>query len=80
MNKFEIDAQECLDKHGGIYINHWSTDCDGCSAAGNNKFTSLEELDKWIEDKYEWADGPWGWDFTTPDNLIEIAPHGYWGM
>jgi hypothetical protein len=80
MNKFEIDAQKCLDEHGAIYINYWSTDCDGCSSANNTKFNNIEELFKFIDDKNEWSDGPWGWDFTTPDNLVYEAPRGYWGM
>lgn len=78
--KTENKILKLLLKDGIFYINYWSTDCDGCSASSNGKFTNLEELDKWIENKDEWADGPWGWELTDKNNLEHSEPAGYWGM
>lgn len=66
--------------NGIIYINYWSTDCDGCSSANNTSFQDIESLQKWIERSYENDEGSWGWDYATKDTLIEEAPRGYWGM
>jgi len=75
-----VEATKQLKKYGYIYVNYWSTDCDGCSSASNGKFASVKSLQDWIDDKHEWADGPWHWEYTTPDNLVYEEPRGYWGM
>ena len=74
------DAADQLKLHGAIYVNCWSTDCDGCSSASHIVFSSVSELIDWIDLKNEWCDGSWGWELTTPDNLITAGPAGYWGM
>ena len=66
--------------NGVIYINYWGTDCDGCSSANNTKFTNMEAFYKWLDNSHENAEGSWGWEYTTEDNLDEMAPRGYWGM
>jgi hypothetical protein len=76
----EQQGKEQVAKYGCIYVNYYSTDCDGCSTAGHREFSSVDELIKWIDSNYEWADGPWSWEITTPENIQEyIAPYGYWG-
>ena len=76
----EQTAIEQLNKYGLIYVNYWSTDCDGCSSANNIKFKSIESLEDWIRASGEDCEGSWGWEYTTPDNLIYEEPRGYWGM
>ena len=66
--------------NGIIYINYWSTDCDGCSFASNKSFTSVNALENWIYSSSENCEGSWGWEYTTEDDLDEMAPRGYWGM
>lgn len=74
------EAIKQLKEYGCIYVNHWSTDCDGCSAADNCKFDSVRSLEDWLNSSYEWAEGSWGWDYATPDNLVREDARGYWGM
>lgn len=76
----ENEGLKQLLKNGIIYINYWSTDCDGCSAANNTSFQDMESLEKWIKNSYENDEGAWGWDYATKDTLIEEDPRGYWGM
>ena len=74
-------AIQQLKESGRILVNYYSTDCDGCSTAGSGEFSNVNDLIRWIDNKYEWADGPWSWEITTPENKQEyIAPRGYWGM
>ena len=73
-------AIDQLNEYGCIYVNYWSTDCDGCSSAGNASFKSIEALEAWIDNTNEWCDGTWGLAYTTPDCLVDEEPRGYWGM
>ena len=73
-------AASQLSKYGAIYVNYWSTDCDGCSSAGYTSFSTVSAFIDWIDSSNEWCDGSWGWEFTTSDNLITAGPAGYWGM
>ena len=73
-------ALEQLREYGAIYINYWSTDCDGCSSASNRSFTSVDSMEQWIQASGEDCEGSWGWEYTTPDNLMYEEPRGYWGM
>jgi hypothetical protein len=78
--EIENKILKLLLKDGIFYVNYWSTDCDGCSASNNTKFTSLEDFDKWIDNTNEWSDGTWGWELTDKNNLEYSEPAGYWGM
>jgi hypothetical protein len=40
----------------------------------------MEAFYKWLDNSHENAEGSWGWEYTTEDNLDEMAPRGYWGM
>ena len=74
------EATKQLKEYGCIYVNYWSTDCDGCSSANNTKFKSIESLEDWICAYSNDCEGSWGWEYTTPDNLVHFEPRGYWGM
>lgn len=74
------EATKQLKEYGCIYINYWSTDCDGCSSAGNTMFGSVKALEDWIDRSGEDCEGSWGWEYTTPGNLMYEEPCGYWGM
>ena len=78
--KAEAQIIKQLESAGVIYINFWSTDCDGCSSAGNTSFTSMESLLAWIDASFENAEGSWGWDLTDEKNLVSHDPVGHWGM
>ena len=80
MNTQDNAALEQLQEYGSIWINHWSTDCDGCTAASYKEFASMESLEAWIQATSMDCEGSWGWEYTTPNNLVEHAPVGYWGM
>jgi len=75
-----VEATKQLKEYGCIYVNYWSTDCDGCSSANNTSFTSVKALEDWIHASSEDCEGSWGWEYTTPDNLMCEEPRGYWGM
>ncbi len=82
----ENKAFNLLRDNGYLYINFYSTDCDGnrryynCTATGHKKFTRMKDLEDWETDMYENAEGQIGWDFTTEDNLDENQSSGQWGM
>jgi hypothetical protein len=60
-----------LSKYGKIYINYSSSDCDGGHSGGSHTFNSIEELYEWEEVRAEWADGPFGWQITEPNETQE---------
>ena len=62
-----------------VYVNTWSRDCDGVSAVGHMEFTSFEQFCRWEEHEAEWADGPFGWELTTKDNINQPHTYGGWG-
>ena len=65
----EAAMQAQLDHHGKIYVNYDSSDCDGGHSGGHLTFNSIDDVYKWEEDKAEWADGPFGWRLTAPEEL-----------
>ncbi len=67
--QLENEMLKQLVAYGEIYVNYHSSDCDGGHSGGHLVFQSIEELYKWEEDKCEWADGPFGWTLTTPQEL-----------
>lgn len=69
--QIENEMLKQLVKYGKIYINYSSSDCDGGHSGGHIIFNNIEEVYKWEEDKAEWADGPFGWILTTPEELEE---------
>lgn len=75
-----VAATKQLKEYGCIYVNYYSTDCDGCSSASNTKFSSVKALEDWIYESSNDCEGSWSWEYTTPDNLVNEAPRGYWGM
>lgn len=73
LRKLEIENEmlKQLLQYGEIYVNYNSSDCDGGHSGGHLTFSSIDDVYKWEEDKAEWADGPFGWSLTTPDELEE---------
>jgi len=71
--------QEALLWDGVVFINVWSTDCDGVSAQYHKEFESVEQFLAWEVDFYEWAEGRQGYSLTDKDNLDESVTWGGWG-
>jgi hypothetical protein len=67
--KTENEMLKQLIKYGKIYINSWSSDCDGGHSTRGNEFSSVDDVYKWEEDKAEWADGPFGWNVVEPNEF-----------
>lgn len=67
----EAEMNEQLQSYGKIYVNYSSSDCDGGHSGGHLTFNSIDDVYKWEEDKVEWADGPFRWSLTTPQELEE---------
>lgn len=67
----EVAMKEQLEQYRKIYINYYSSDCDGGHSGGHLAFTSVDEVYKWEEHEAEWADGPFCWRLTTPKELQE---------
>lgn len=68
---FERKALNQLDYYGEIYVNYYSSDCDGGHSGGSASFKSLDELYDWWEDKAEWADGPFRFHIVEPQDKQE---------
>jgi hypothetical protein len=60
-----------LEQYNKIYINYDSSDCDGGHSGGHLTFTSIDDVYKWEEHTAEWADGPFSWRLTNPNELQE---------
>lgn len=60
-----------LIKYGKIHVNFDSSDCDGGHSGGHHTFTSIDDVYRWEEREAEWADGPFGWRLTTPEEIQE---------
>lgn len=67
--KIENQMLKQLVKYGKIYINSWSSDCDGGHSRRGNEFSSLDEVYIWWENKVEWADGSFDFVVVEPDEL-----------
>lgn len=72
------ELQKAFETNDVVYINTWSRDCDGVNATNHMKFTSFDEFCKWEDNQVEWADGPFGWEITTKDDLLESSTWGGW--
>ena len=73
-NQFLLQENEALKQllsYGKIFVNYYSSDCDGGHSVGSSTFKSLEEFYKWIENQAEWADGPGGFQIVQPHELQE---------
>lgn len=67
--KTENEMLKQLIKYGKIYINTWSSDCDGGQSTKGYEFSSIDDVYKWEKDKSEWADGPFGWNVVEPNEF-----------
>jgi hypothetical protein len=76
------EAVKKLLKIGKVFINFWSTDCDGCSSQGSKQINSVQELIDFeigFQESLEWADGPMGWYFCEEQDRMEQECGGSWG-
>ena len=58
-------------KYGKIYVNTWSSDCDGGHSVGSREFTSIDEFYQSYESAAEWCDGSFGMDVVEPNEMCE---------
>ena len=75
--KRENQMLKQLVKYGKIYINSWSSDCDGGHSTRGNEFSSVDEVYVWWEDNAEAADGPFSWIVVEPDEL-QLQSHTWY--
>jgi hypothetical protein len=76
-------AVKAILKGQRVWINTWSTDCDGCSSQGSKEIKTVSEIvefEKGFEKSLEWADGPMGYSFIfDPSEILESYCGGSWG-
>jgi hypothetical protein len=74
-----------LKKGQRVWVNTWSTDCDGASSQGCKEIKSVQDLidfEEYSERQAEWADGPFGYEFiyNESEKAESFSGVGYWGM
>lgn len=77
-------AVKAIKKNLPVWVNTWSTDCDGCSSQGSARITSVQQIvdfEKDFENALNWADGPMGYTYVfNASEALENHTSGYWGM
>lgn len=64
-----------------VHVNYHSTDCDGVGAHGSASFTTVEHLERWIDNNNEAAEGPWGYEVCKEEDKQEnVSGYGGWGI
>ena len=74
--EIESQIQEVILKDGVVYINVWSTDCDGFSSSGSREFKTMDDYYQWDEDFWEWQEGSQGYEIATKETQNEYASCG----
>ena len=67
-----------------VWVNSWSTDCDGCSSQNSRQIDSVQEIinfENYFSKSLEWADGPMGYEYVfSIEYTLPNYTAGYWGM
>jgi hypothetical protein len=64
-----------LSENGEVGVAWDETDCDMCRATGVNVMPAIPVLVyRWIDKKYEHAEGPFHWNLVTPTQAKGIEP------
>ena len=75
-----LELEQAFKDNDIVYVNTWSRDCDGVNAIGYREFNNIEEFYKWEDNQVEWAEGPFGWELTTKENINEDFTYGGWDL
>lgn len=76
----EMKMLNSLLKHGKIYVNYWSRDCDGVECTRALAYDSIEELQKDEESHGDSADGPFSFDVVDKEDWWSESQTGTCGQ